>query len=36
MKKYVNFLLALLVVVFVISCDRNDTLMETPCSWWRI
>ena len=30
MKKYVNFLLALLVVVFVVSCDRNDTVMETP------
>jgi lipoprotein len=30
MKKYVNFLLALLVVVFVASCDRNDTVMETP------
>lgn len=30
MKKYINFLLALLVVVFVASCDRNDTIMETP------
>ena len=30
MKKYIHFLFTLLVVVFVASCDRNDTVMETP------
>ena len=38
MKKYIHFLFTLLVVVFVASCDRNDTVMETPIIFknWNI